>query len=223
MQTRIVRVNAGDDFLLRPAPITARCFGLAFCASCPGGGSSSINSLRSQILPINPTPNAMLEEDAVLGAKELFQKNWLFPHLMGSLAVAELNSSDGVIMRIQAYSNTAKHNTTRYRTRSKQGSCTFLFNSHPSMWGSLPLCDGAEVSSVLHPLPIYLYDMTFSTLSAIGVIAFDDALIELLNIGAIAMKIIPLEVVTIDVAIPVIIITIIVFDIHDNDLIILPH
>jgi hypothetical protein len=55
------------------------------------------------------------------------------------------------------------------------------------------------------------------------VIAIDDTAIVFLNIGAIAMVIILLQVVVLDAAISRLIIAIIVFDIHDNDLVILPH
>jgi hypothetical protein len=55
------------------------------------------------------------------------------------------------------------------------------------------------------------------------VIAIDDTAIVFLNIGAIAMGIILLQVVVLDAAISRLIIAIIVFDIHDNDLVILPH
>jgi hypothetical protein len=65
--------------------------------------------------------------------------------------------------------------------------------------------------------------MTFSGFFAIVVIAFDDSLIELLAIDAIAMDIITLQVFVLDVAIARLIIGKIVLDIHDNDLVILPH
>jgi hypothetical protein len=55
------------------------------------------------------------------------------------------------------------------------------------------------------------------------VIAIDDTAIVFLNIGAIAMVIILLQVVVLDAAISRLIIAIIVFDIHDNDLMIIPH
>jgi hypothetical protein len=75
----------------------------------------------------------------------------------------------------------------------------------------------------LHPLSVGLYNTTLSALIAMVVIAIDDTAIVFLNIGAIAMVIILLQVVVLDAAISRLIIAIIVFDIHDNDLVILPH
>jgi hypothetical protein len=75
----------------------------------------------------------------------------------------------------------------------------------------------------LHPLSVGLYNTTLSALIAMVVIAIDDTAIVFLNIGAIAMVIILLQVVVLDAAISRLIIAIIVFDIHDNDLMIIPH
>ena len=55
------------------------------------------------------------------------------------------------------------------------------------------------------------------------VIAVADTAIVFLNIGAIAMVIILLQVVVLDAAISRLIIAIIMPNIHDNDLVILPH